>query len=546
MSIGDPEQLRAIGVGGLFAEVHRVTNGLTLGENRRQVDAAERDALQTWRDGDRRGALRALATAGHVHATDSPAQAHEQMLTAWADARAGIEDPHERIERVLLLAGRNLDVDRLNAGARVHARAGGELVGADVEYGPGVFLACGDVVRVRANDYRSRRGEGPDVLNGYRAVVTEQDPERGARIAWRTTGPDGPVVAHAWMSREAIAAGELTHGYAMTIAAAQGLTSDVACVYAAGADAYTIYPGITRARERTHTWLPLDALEDDTTRIRLGPVADRAERLERAVTAYADLVERDRPDTVVSHELQEPAEPVPAPAPAAPDRLRRARETLERVKATLGVDQVLEEMRARPHGTIPTGRLIPDAQKAEARAARTEQAAADRVLAADVELLQAQGGEGPRVRKLLAQRERFVPAAQQQALADWHRERGDAYAAQAADARSHAFDLTRQQGLGRIALWRAGTSRAELQTAIDAARDRAETAQQAAAVERREQYTAEQEVRRLRPSYANPLTELTEMDRDWATLHGDAHRADVEHAERVVDRDGKRARADAR
>ncbi|MFJ8745793.1 AAA family ATPase [Embleya sp. NPDC127516] len=294
VSIGDPEQLRAIGVGGMFAEVHRLTHGLTLGENRRQVDAAERDALQTWRDGDRRGALRALAAAGHVHATDSPAQAHEQMLTAWAQARADIPDPHDRIDDVLLLAGRNADVDMLNAGARAQARAGGELVGDDVDYGPGIALAVGDVVRVRANDYRSRRGAGADVLNGYRAVVTEQDPELGARIAWRAPGPDGPELTQAWMSPSAIAEGELTHGYAMTIASAQGLTSDVALVYAAGADAYTIYPGITRARRRTDTWLPLDALEDDTTRIRLGPVADRAERLDRAVTAYADRVERAR------------------------------------------------------------------------------------------------------------------------------------------------------------------------------------------------------------------------------------------------------------
>lgn len=553
VAVGDPLQLKAVGVGGGFAEIHRLVGGASLTENRRQVDPVERDALADWRTGARRDALGAFADAGHVHAVDTPEQAHADMLAAWDQARRVYDDPHDALAGLLLLAARNTDVDTLNHHARAGRRASGELGPETMFAGPDgtrLGFAVGDLVRVRRNDYRSRSQDpntvGPDVLNGFRGVVTATGPG-GVSIEWRRPSPDGGHhLERADLTRVQIAEGALSHGYAMTVAAAQGLTCDIALTYGPGADAHTLYPALSRAREATHLWLPIDVLEDDATRARLGDARTPGERLHRAVDAYAAGLEHDRPDTMVGHELREPAEPAPAAPEPASDRLRQARESLARVTAALGRGEVLETMRARPHGTIPTGRLVPDAEEAEARAARTEQAAADRVLAADVELVQAREGEGPCVRKLLAEREKFVPAAQQQARADWHRERGDAYTGQAADARSRAFDLTRQQGLGRIALWRAGTSRAELQTAIDAAREQAEAAQQAAAVERREQHTAEQEVRRLRPSYANPLTRLAEMDRDWATLHGDAHRADVEHAERTVTRDGEQARAEGR
>lgn len=119
--------------------------------------------------------------------------------------------------------------------------------------GDRLTLAVGDVVRVRVNDYRSRKGRGPDLLNGYRADLR------------------------------------------------------------ARADAFALYPGITRAREANHLWLPVAALEDEETRIRLGAARSDAERLERAVAAYARLLRQDRPEGMVSDQLREP----PAPAAAA-------------------------------------------------------------------------------------------------------------------------------------------------------------------------------------------------------------------------------------
>ncbi len=49
-------------------------------------------------------------------------------------------------------------------------------------------LAVGDLVRV--NVYRSRRGEGHDLLNGFWAVVTAIDDTHSVEITWRDKKAD--------------------------------------------------------------------------------------------------------------------------------------------------------------------------------------------------------------------------------------------------------------------------------------------------------------------------------------------------------------------
>ncbi|WP_031165885.1 AAA family ATPase [Streptosporangium roseum] len=68
--IGDPLQLRAVGVGvgGTFAAIHRQVEGLVLEENRRQRDPIERKALELWRAGGREQALHTWSQGGRVHA----------------------------------------------------------------------------------------------------------------------------------------------------------------------------------------------------------------------------------------------------------------------------------------------------------------------------------------------------------------------------------------------------------------------------------------------------------------------------------------------
>src|SRR5690606_20434835 len=218
-----------------------------------------------WRTGARDQALNLPTDRGRIHATDSADDAVRGILTAWNEARARYGDVHDLLENVLVLAARNHDAGLLNAGAQALRRAAGEL-GRTHRYalpgGDHLTLAVGDIVRVRTNDNRSRRDAGPAVLNGDRAVVTHIADDHRVQITWRRTNADGTTRAdQAWLTIGQVTAGALSLGYAMTIAASQGLTTDTALVYGLGANAYALYPGITRARTANHVWLPAAALE---------------------------------------------------------------------------------------------------------------------------------------------------------------------------------------------------------------------------------------------------------------------------------------------
>ncbi|RVU20807.1 hypothetical protein EOT10_25960 [Streptomyces antnestii] len=430
--------------------MHRLVGGETLTTNRRQQDAGERAALEIWRTGSREQALNLLADRGRVHATDSADDASRGMLTAWNETRSRWGDACDVVDNLVVLAARNHDAALLNTGAQSLRRAAGEL-GREHRYAlPGgghLTLAVGDIVRVRANDYRSRRGAGPDVLNGYRAVVTDISDDHQVQIAWRRKDPDGTTgFGQAWLSVGDFTGGALSLGYAMTIAASQGLTTDTALVYGLGANAYALYPGITRARTANHLWLPTEALEDAETRAQLGEPRDDAEALDRALQAYATLLRQDRADTMVSDQLRAAPEPVAVPRPAEGE-----------VAFPAWTDR-----QARPYGALST------AQLEARRLATTLRAAATTEHAADEQTRQAQeaaaaAAENPSAGQRTAQAAAAVLAVADQ-LAEQAQREAD-IAGGAATTAEQAKDIKEKietaSGRGRIALRLAGTSRAE-------------------------------------------------------------------------------------
>lgn len=386
IAIGDPKQLQAIGIGGAFAEIHRLVDGLTLTENRRQQDAAERQALDVWRTGDHAQALAMLAAGGRVHAVETAEAAREEMLTAWDELRRRWPDELDMLEQLVVLAARNNDVDLLNAGAQQIRRAAGELGDSHTYAMPGgaeLTLAENDVVRVRANDYRSRRGEGPDVLNGYRAVVTDIDAEHRVRIEWRAkdrTTDAGWRAESAWMKPEDIAAGSLSLGYAMTVAASQGLTCDTSLLYGLGANAFAAYPGLTRGREANHLWLPLAAIEDEATQARLGAARTETELLHRATAAFAQFLGQSRPDAMVSDELR--ARPEPAVLPQQVEYVAArddAEAALRQAEPVPPQRQEADHVQARQE----TEKVLDRARAVSARAARSKSSSVTRARALD-------------------------------------------------------------------------------------------------------------------------------------------------------------------
>lgn len=398
--IGDWAQLKAIGVGGGFKRAHEIVDGLELSENRRQKDAVERAALEAWLDGGRRTALSMLAEHGRVHAVATPDDAYAEMLGAWKDLVGRLEgDVHDQIEDLVVLAARNADVEVLNLGARELRKKDGELSGGHtyaLTNGERLELAAGDVIRIKRNDYRTRRGGDVDVLNGYRGQVTYAA-KGGVAVEWRRPADDGGyAIERAWITADQIADGTLQHGYAMTIAAAQGLTCDYTLAYGVGASANDLYPAISRDRIATHLWLPADVVESEETRLRLGEARSDQERLERTVAAYADSLEGDTDDRMVSDEL----------APARDDRMVSDELTLiphqvqpeheravEDVVDRHGEQERAETVQEHPEPAESAAQAVPGPAEPDAAAER----AADRQALLDTAREQMQDGDVPQI-----------------------------------------------------------------------------------------------------------------------------------------------------
>ncbi|MFJ1700262.1 AAA family ATPase [Streptomyces sp. NPDC088252] len=491
--LGDPIQLQDIAAGGWFREVHRLVGGLTLHEYRRQEHAAERHALEVWRTGDHDQALRLLADRGRVHAVETADEARSQILTAWDELRRDRwPDTHDLVDQLVVLAARNADVDALNTGAQQIRRAAGELGTAHTYALPGgdrLTLAIGDAVRVRANDYRSRRGQGPDLLNGYRAVVSEIAEDGRIKITWRTRGADDAFVS-AWLTPDQVASGALSLGYAMTIAASQGMTCDTSLLYGHDANAFAAYPGLTRGKRANHLWLPLAVIENETTQARLGAARTEKERLERVVDAFARFLGQSQPDAMVSDLLHEPPAPVPVPSQnrtvdrraalarsvsttarrAAPEQRREYRLTDEQEQQLADMKEERELARVspwtrRPYGDRSDQELTRLIAVSPINARREERAAAE---AAETERLLLEQISADKARGETRGRREVAPiyplldrADEQLAVARAEQARETAAAVHAATADEHLSQLAAADSKGRIALRLAGTSRKE-------------------------------------------------------------------------------------
>ncbi|MFE7194492.1 MobF family relaxase, partial [Kitasatospora sp. NPDC057595] len=320
VGIGDPLQLQSPGVGGAFAAVHQVVGGHTLSTNYRQRDAVERAALQMWRDGERREALRAYADRGRITVTDTRQEAMAAMLVSWQELRNPAEGVHDQIASTLMLAATNATVDELNVAARAIRRELGELTGQDVEYklagGGTLALTTGDIVMIRRNDYRSwRGGEAADVLNGFRGVVVELDDQRRALVEWREkTNDGGHRLVREWLESEYIAGGGLSHGLAMTVHKAQGLTVADALVYGPGLAANGAYTAMSRDKASTRLFLPRADMEDEQTRVTLGEPETDAAAMDRAVAVFAAQLDANNgQEPLIITELGETLEPLTAP-----------------------------------------------------------------------------------------------------------------------------------------------------------------------------------------------------------------------------------------
>jgi conjugative relaxase-like TrwC/TraI family protein len=217
--VGDTKQLSSVDAGGGFRGLVARLGAHRLLENRRQVQAWERDALGDLREGRVRSAMTAYAAHGRLHLGDRE-ELVQTMVDDWWDARAGGE--------AVMQASSWRDVTDLNERARerlVEASLA-EPDGLDVH---GVTVGVGDQVIVLRNAYAL------GVINGTLGTVTAIDRDRGD-ICLRTIEPEPREVRLPAAFWNAAGRRRLALAYCRTIFKAQGSTYRGASFTLAGDD----------------------------------------------------------------------------------------------------------------------------------------------------------------------------------------------------------------------------------------------------------------------------------------------------------------------
>jgi DNA primase catalytic core len=307
LEVGDTAQLRGVGCGSLFGEVHRHVRGLALTQNRRQRDEDERAALAAWRERRYADAWMSWGNRGKLVAEQNGSDAIAAMLSRWWQDRQGATDPHTEMRGLVMLAATNDAVGRLNEAAQALRVAEGQLRdGKDyrVAGGKRLRLHVGDHVMLRVND-RARGDatsvlEGSGVLNGYRGVVTDIGEDGTLSVEWEQDGPSGALRRRATLSPRYVARGGVDLGYAMTIHKSQGLTvgdqwdkpdgdraGGTVLFHGIGADNAGQFVALSRHRHEVVTYVSIDELAKPGEKRRFIP-----DPYERALLAAERMAER--------------------------------------------------------------------------------------------------------------------------------------------------------------------------------------------------------------------------------------------------------------
>jgi conjugative relaxase-like TrwC/TraI family protein len=300
--VGDHAQLSAISAGGMFAELQERVPTAELTEVHRANHAWEREAWQQVRAGEAERALAAYQSHERLHIAETRAQAAEQMVQAWDQAR--LENPGEHL--VMLTDASNVELDRINALAQERRAAAGELGAHSVQLpGAPYGLSAGDEVIFSAP--LSQPGQSR-VENGTLGTVTSVSGED--RVSIETKGAQQREVQ---LSAEEF--GEIRLAYAQHLYKAQGHTVDRSFVLTGGwqTDRERAYVALTRAQERTDIYVSREDLGeqrmDAATIERLGeamtesraqtasvatPVAQGREREAMRLVDGSSEIDRDR------------------------------------------------------------------------------------------------------------------------------------------------------------------------------------------------------------------------------------------------------------
>jgi hypothetical protein len=233
--VGDDRQLSAIDAGGGFRALRLRLGASELVENRRQLQAGEREALELVRGGLVEEAVAAYRAHDRVVVVESKPAATLALLSDWWQAWQEAEcDP---TQDVIVLAGRRAEVDRLNSACQRLLAARGRLGQQRLQV-EDRELAVGDRV-VCGRNAVAQLG----VANGTRGTITALDAD--ARN----------LTLHLDGSGRGERNRRVDLAYATTGHRAQGLTRWRALVRLTGSeDSNWLYVQLSRARKDTRLY----------------------------------------------------------------------------------------------------------------------------------------------------------------------------------------------------------------------------------------------------------------------------------------------------
>lgn len=256
--VGDPHQLKAVGRGGMFAELCASERTIELERIHRFTSSWEAAASQRLRHGDPK-ALDAYEAHGRVVA-GSLDEHVDTIVNAWLECR-------DSGESLSITTTRNEHVDGINDRIQDARWERGELDRSQRGDTADGFAWAGDLIATRRNDRSLVTSNGRFVRNRDQWLVSAVD-ARGDIVATHVDG-GGDVVLPASYARD-----HVRLGYAATEPGNQSDTRDRSITLVTeSTSGRGLYVGMTRGRASNHA-LVADTLD----------IAEAKDRLEQVVT----------------------------------------------------------------------------------------------------------------------------------------------------------------------------------------------------------------------------------------------------------------------
>ena len=250
IAVGDFRQLSSVGPGGALQALAARHPGhvWVLRDNLRQLDPAERLALEHLRHGNVRSAVGWYAEHGRVHPALGREAAMFQMVAAWADDVAEGRD-------ALMLAYHRDAVEMLNRAGREVWEQLGKLSGPELEAPGGRRYRAGDrVVTLAPGPHRAW-------ATSEKAIVSSVDPATQSLIARTDDGRQLHI------GKDDIGADKLGYGFAMTAHRSQGATVGTTYALADGGGRELAYVTMSRARGESHVFVVANDLSSAAERL---------------------------------------------------------------------------------------------------------------------------------------------------------------------------------------------------------------------------------------------------------------------------------------